>query len=189
MPTDLDPRVARSRAKVLDAATDLLVEAGARAVTVDAVARRSGVAKSTLYRHWESREDLLVDVMRANVPEIDPPAEGLGFEPSLRHLLRSLAATLAAPEWARIMPALISLQQQMPELKQLSDLDRHAKVTVLQEILVLGAEEGVVPAGLDAQRAAHFLIGPLVFANLSGHDDELDEIADEAVDRFIAAHR
>ena len=55
----MDPRVARSRASLLEAATDLLVDGGPRAVTVDAVSERSGVAKSTLYRHFPSRDDLV----------------------------------------------------------------------------------------------------------------------------------
>src|SRR5690606_191899 len=48
----LDARVARSRATVLRTATDLLVEGGPSAVTIDAIVARSGVAKSTIYRHW-----------------------------------------------------------------------------------------------------------------------------------------
>ena len=60
---DCDPRVARSRAAVISAATELLVDAGPNAVTIDAIVARSGVAKSTIYRHWASRDDVLLDVM------------------------------------------------------------------------------------------------------------------------------
>ena len=67
-----DPRVARSRAKLLAAATEILIETGPSSVTVDAVAERSGVAKSTLYRHWESRSALLVDVLRTHRPAWEP---------------------------------------------------------------------------------------------------------------------
>jgi AcrR family transcriptional regulator len=84
---------------LLTAATELLVEAGPRAVTVDAVAERSGVAKSTLYRHWNSRQSLLIDVMRSNVPEIAPPPPELDFERALRTLVHDVAATLVQPEW------------------------------------------------------------------------------------------
>ena len=52
----------RTREAVLTAATDLLVEGGPSAVTIDAVVARSGVAKSTIYRHWESRDEVLVAV-------------------------------------------------------------------------------------------------------------------------------
>ena len=64
----LDARVARSRAAVLRAATDLLVEGGPSAVTIDAIVVRSGVAKSTIYRHWASRDDVLLDVMESCAP-------------------------------------------------------------------------------------------------------------------------
>lgn len=54
----MDARVARTHAAVMQAATDLLVEGGPNAMTVDAVVARSGVAKSTVYRHWATRDDL-----------------------------------------------------------------------------------------------------------------------------------
>ena len=47
-----DPRPARSRARLLDAATALLRSGGPSAVTVDAVTRGANVARATLYRHF-----------------------------------------------------------------------------------------------------------------------------------------
>jgi AcrR family transcriptional regulator len=173
---------------LLTAATDLLVEAGPRAVTVDAVAERSGVAKSTLYRHWNSRQSLLIDVMRSNVPEIAPPPPELDFETALRTLVHDVAATLVQPEWSHIMPALISLRRQVPELRELSDSDRDAKTEVLAEVLQRGVDEGRLPDGLNPHHVGNVLIGPLVFAILEGHEDEAYEIARYTVDRFIASY-
>ena len=59
MSTRPDPRLARTRARALTAAYDLLLEVGFGQVTMDGVSARSGVAKSTLYRHWSTRDDLL----------------------------------------------------------------------------------------------------------------------------------
>ena len=50
-----DPRIERTRQVVLDAALALVAESGYGAVTIEAVAARSGVAKSTIYRHWPGR--------------------------------------------------------------------------------------------------------------------------------------
>ena len=61
---DRDPRVVRTREKVMSAAIDLLAESGYSGFSVDAIVRRSGVAKTTLYRHWPSRADLLVAVIK-----------------------------------------------------------------------------------------------------------------------------
>lgn len=187
--TDLDPRIARSRQRLLAAATDLLVEAGPRAVTVDAVSERSGVAKSTLYRHWDSRQALLIDVMRSNMPQPVEPDPTLGFEAALRALVGGLVDTFADPEWARILPALISLTQTMPELQELTDSDTEEKLQVLSRVLRLGVDEGVLPDDIDVQLVAHLLIGPVVFATLGGHRDELSDIADYSLDRFLRSYR
>lgn len=186
--TDADPRVARSRQKLLSAATDLLVEAGPRAVTVDAIADRSGVAKSTLYRHWDSREALLIDVMRANMPDVAPPPPGLGFEASLRALVVAVASTLAEPEWAGILPALISLRRQVPQLAELADSDRDAKTEVLTDVLMRGVDEGVLPDDLDPRLVANLLLGPVVLAVLTGQEAEAIAVGELAVERFVASY-
>lgn len=185
----VDPRIARSRRAVLAAATELLVEAGPRAVTVDAVAERSGVAKSTLYRHWESRTALLIDVMSCNVPEVAAPDPALGFHEALRALVRDVASTLGTPEWAALMPALMSLKQHMPELQQVSDDDREHKIGALAAVLDLGVAEGVLPPDLDASLVATVVIGPIVFTILGGGIADIDEVAEYSVERFIASYR
>ena len=56
---NVDPRVARTRATVLGAAIDLLAERGYSGFSVEGVVERTGIAKTTLYRHWPTRDDLL----------------------------------------------------------------------------------------------------------------------------------
>ena len=57
--TDIRPE---KRRKVLAAAYDLLTESGVRGVKVEHVARRSRIAKTTVYRYWPSREALLAEL-------------------------------------------------------------------------------------------------------------------------------
>lgn len=181
------PRAARSREKLVRAATDLLVESGTRAVTVDAVAERSGVAKSTLYRHWSSRDEMLTDVVRCSVPDLHAPDLGRGFAVALRQYIHDAANTLGDPEWSRIIPAMMSLRTTMPDLAAVVERDQSSKADVLESILDRGVEEGVVPPGADTDDAAHLLFGPLVFAAIMGDHERLDRLADVVVDRFIAS--
>ena len=58
-PGNTDPRPARSRARLIDAATALLRAGGPSAVTIDAVTRSANVARATLYRHFSSANDLM----------------------------------------------------------------------------------------------------------------------------------
>src|SRR3546814_12820926 len=65
--TELDPRVVRTGRHVLAAARTVLVEEGWQRVTVTRVADRSGYARTTLYRHWPQRLDLLRDLITDEV--------------------------------------------------------------------------------------------------------------------------
>ena len=82
----LDPRPARSRARLLDAATALLRSGGPSAVTIDAVTRSANVARATLYRHFSSANDLLAACFMSLIPPPPmPPEEG-----SLRERLTAI---------------------------------------------------------------------------------------------------
>ena len=56
-------RSERTEAAILAATRDLLAEGGVRELTVEGVAARSGVAKTTIYRRWRSRDDLALAVL------------------------------------------------------------------------------------------------------------------------------
>lgn len=178
----------RSRAKLLAAATDLLVEGGPKSVTVDAVSERSGVAKSTLYRHWRSVDELLVAVVRANVPEPAPVDLASGFEPALRGWVAHAVATLSAPDWPRVLSALLELRITSPDMAALLESDFDEKLSTVDAILALGAAEGAIPAGLDARLVMQTLVGPIVLAALSGDQEDAASLADFVTARFLGSY-
>ena len=57
------PRNASVDAAIIQAALEMLDEVGLQAVSMDGVAARAGVGKATIYRRWDSREDLLIDAV------------------------------------------------------------------------------------------------------------------------------
>ena len=183
-----DPRVARSQAKVMAAAREILVESGASALTVDAVAERSGVAKSTFYRHWPSRAALVHDVFREAMPTPRPVDESLPFDVRLRTYIRAVAASFADPDWTSILAELIALRREFPEIDELTQADRADKLEALGSLLAQGAAEGRIPAGLEPDTVAATLIGPSFMSALSGHPDRVLEAADYAVDRFLISY-
>src|SRR5215472_13287602 len=72
-----DPRVRRSRQAILDATRQLLARDGdVGSLTVEAVAARSGVAKTTIYRRWRDKWQLALDaVMLDMLPGFDDPVD------------------------------------------------------------------------------------------------------------------
>lgn len=184
-----DPRLVRSRTKLLDGATMLLVEGGADAVTVDAVSERSGVAKSTLYRHFPSRDDLLVEVLRHNMPALGLDLPDGDFESGLRLWLREAAGTMMDPQWARILPALMALKQTVPDIDELTEADRSVNLESLEAVLERGRVEGLLEADAEVDTILTLLAGPLLFAVLNDRAEELPDLAEEVADRFIASCR
>jgi AcrR family transcriptional regulator len=183
-----DPRIVRTRTTVLDAAADLLVEGGPGAVTMDAIVARSGVAKSTIYRHWPSRDDVLVDVFAACAPELGTPDESLPFADALRTIVSSIVAFLHDPRWARMVPALLMLKTHEDGVADIEQRMEKRQNEIVAEVLRRGIEEGTIRADVDTEEATAQIVGPLLFAHLTGIV-ELDEpFADRVVDAFIRAH-
>ena len=184
-----DPRLVRSRNKLLDGATALLVEGGADAVTVDAVSERSGVAKSTLYRHFPSRDDLLVEVLRHNMPQLEVDLDDCDFETGLRRWLREAYLSLMDPQWARILPALMALKLTVPDIDELTEADRSVNLESLETVLERGRAEGLLDADAEVDTVISLLVGPLLFAVLNDRADELPDLAEEVAVRFVASCR
>jgi AcrR family transcriptional regulator len=166
----VDPRVARTRATVLAAAIDLLAERGYSGFSVEGVVERTGVAKTTLYRHWPTRDDLLA----AAIAELDGTgADGTGPLPdtgSVRQdLLDLLARRVQAArtlQWERCMPALVEAAAHHPELAVLISRLTSQIFAQIETLLARAVERGELRHDLDPELAASALIGPIVFRRL-----------------------
>jgi AcrR family transcriptional regulator len=62
------PRREEAATNILDAALALLRAGGYRELTLDEVARRAGVAKTTIYRRWPSKAALAAEIVRTAAP-------------------------------------------------------------------------------------------------------------------------
>ena len=58
------PRSEEARRKALAAVVDVIVERGVANLSIEEVAARSGVAKTTIYRQWPERASLIIDAIR-----------------------------------------------------------------------------------------------------------------------------
>src|SRR6201987_4297343 len=100
----LDPRVLVSRERVVTPTLDLLTEAGLDELTIDDISRRSGVAKTTIYRHWPNRSALVIDACsRMTDGEQAPPDTG-SLEGDVRAILTDIGELLGTGRWSAIVP-------------------------------------------------------------------------------------
>lgn len=186
----MDPRVARSHAAVMDAARDLLVELGPDGLTVDAVVARSGVAKSTVYRHWKNRDDLVADVFADCMPSLEPAPADVPAVEALRSIVGQFARSFADPGWQRLLPAMILLKTQSDVMAHLNDEMRERQRELVTDVFRRCVDEGVLdPVVLEEpDRTGLRLIGPLLAAALVAEDGLDEAFVDEVVDRFVRGH-
>lgn len=194
-----DPRPARSRARLLDAATTLLRAGGPSAVTIDAVTRTANVARATLYRHFSSANDLMAAAFVSLLnPAPMPPAEG-----SLRD--RLIAVVVGWAESIAEVPAMVTAMTWMasgPDVGTYSEVqqsDSDAVGTLRSRIIQLyaapfdaildGAQAADELDEVDRMQTIALLIGPLIIGKLSTVADfDYRACAEAAVDGFLATH-
>ena len=160
-----DPRIERTRRVVLDAALDLLIERGYGDVTIEAVAARSGVAKSTIYRHWPSRTELVHDAFHELKPAMPVPADGSVRE-RLVVVLEHLARNVATSQWSACLPALINAAERDPAARELNSRLARTGRQSISGLLAEGVASGELPADLDTDLMAEALAGPIVLRRL-----------------------
>ncbi|MEU0882228.1 TetR/AcrR family transcriptional regulator [Lentzea sp. NPDC005914] len=107
------PRDPGNDAAILDAALDLLIERGADSASIEAIARRAGVAKVTVYRRWQSKQDLLMAALEhARNTNADTGTTG----DSIEAVVESTAELLSRPRFRALIARVIGASVDHPEL-------------------------------------------------------------------------
>jgi AcrR family transcriptional regulator len=162
------PRSDEARRKVLDAARDLIVERGVASLSIEEVAARSGVAKTTIYRHWPGRASLIIDTFNAQFEHIGIPDTG-----SLRRDLEAFFGAAMRADLsgnvARLMPSLIDAANRDPEMSVLLDRIGADRERVCATIVERARQRGELHpdfADLDTEQLVGVIVGPIVFQKL-----------------------
>lgn len=185
----VDPRVARTRHAVLAAAREVLHDEGWERVTLGRIAEHSGYARTTLYRHWPQRLDLLRDLIREQTRLAHTTPTG-DLRDDLVAELEAFRVAVTSTGLGRVM---IAVGQQAHDDAELADLNRSMRAEgarVLDEIVVHAVAAGELPRGLRADAAVAQLVGPVLFRYLFEDNDALDhEYVVSVVDWFLGAAR
>ena len=156
------PRSEEARRKALVAAAELIVERGVSSLSIEEVAARSGVAKTTIYRHWPERASLIIDTVRTTFEHVATPDTG-----SLRGDLSAFFGGLMRADLngkaGRIMPCLIDAAGRDPEIALLLERIGVERQQPVMLIVARAQERGELPAELDPAVVVGTIVGPIVF--------------------------
>jgi len=160
---------------ILAAALDLVVEVGCGDLTMEAVAARAGVGKSTVYRHWPGKLQLIEDAIRTLKAVVRPP-EGGTVRERVTALLVQVATGMADSTWSSCLPAIIDAAERDPEVlaihRRLAKERRQVLVDLLAEGVEAGEVSGLDPLGqpVDLHVLSECLIGPILVRRLLLHE-------------------
>jgi AcrR family transcriptional regulator len=177
-PSHENPRVERTKAKVLTVARELLSESGPMDLTFSALSQRSGVTRQTLYRHWPNRAALFVDIVLTG-PTASYPEGGSDARSVTVEFLQSLREGLTDVPRATAVLAIAAQADRDPEcaaaLEEIA-VDRRKALNAL----LTGSGRQV-----DEDEFAG-LCGPMLFRHLLVHGVATDTLIDRTVDAWLA---
>ncbi|UXA18924.1 TetR/AcrR family transcriptional regulator [Mycobacterium sp. SMC-4] len=191
-----DPRPARSRARLLDAATALLRSGGPGAVTIDAVTRHANVARATLYRHFSSGNDLVAAAFTSLIPPPPMPPESGDLRERLEAVVVGWAESIAEAPTLLTAMAWLSLGPDMTEMpnaagSQVLSLREHIaeQYSAPFDNVLDSADAAEQLQPVDREIALALLVGPLAFGRISTLPDfDYRAAAVAAVDGFLNSY-
>jgi AcrR family transcriptional regulator len=152
-----DPEADRS---IIAATLELIAEEGFDGLRVADVAERAGVAKTTMYRRWASKADLVVAALQS-APPLDPIDTGNLQSDLVDLLTQFLAVTRTAPV-AGLLAALAAERQREPALARVLDPFVAERMRPITQALQRAMARGEVLPDADLGLAAAMLGGTLV---------------------------
>ena len=181
----VDPRVERSRRVILEATLDELGEVGYGAMTIESVARRAGVGKATIYRHWQGKLDLLGDALETLKRPIPPPTEGLAARTDRgaargvgRHAGRVPVVERACPRSSTPRRATTTVQQFHHQFVA-------ARRQIMVDLIAEGIAAGELSADLDPVLTSEVLAGPIFYRRLMTGEPFAPTLARQIVDLVL----
>jgi AcrR family transcriptional regulator len=172
---------------VLAATLEEVAARGGR-FSVEGVAARAGVHKTTVYRRWPTRRALLLDALleRSSV-EVPMPDTG-SVEADLRALMRAIVANLRSPVASGVVRALVD-EPDDPDLRAAALSFWRERFSLVAGVIARAAERGEVAREVDPDLLIELLIGPIYLRLLVTLEPFDDAYADRVVEMVLRACR
>ena len=185
---DVDGRIRKSRDRVLTTAFDLLSQSGIGGFSVDEVARRSGVAKTTIYRHWPSREALVLDAASRISAEQAVPDSG-SLDDDVTAILLNLGHLLGTARWSSVVPSIVDVAERDPEFADVHGEIQRGHAAPLREVLERAVARDDLPATADVSGMISALVGPLYYRRWFSREAISDDFVETIVRNVLGNTR
>ncbi|MCB5164506.1 TetR/AcrR family transcriptional regulator [Streptomyces bambusae] len=182
-------RTARVRAAVLEAAGDLIVEAGLTGLDLAEVARRAGVGKTTVYRRWATTTGLVADLLAHMAEESVPRTETGSLDGDLLANAELVRATLSDPRQGALFKAVIAAAATDPRTADALHRFYRIRVAEWAPCVTTAVARGELPAGTDPAEVIRAVSAPLYYRLLTTPEPLTPDLAATAARATAAAAR
>jgi AcrR family transcriptional regulator len=183
------PRDPRTQLEILKAAAEILVEDGYRGLTMEGLATRAGVGKTTIYRRWKSLAELISDLLEAANDAWPMPGIADGtISDDLSQLYRNWVSGMSGA--GKIIPIFIAEAVQNPELAQLL----HERFVLPRRRLAIAMidrakSRGEVASTIDSQSIIDLFMGRMWYRQLVTGEPVLLEDEDKVIQILLSGLR
>ena len=161
----VDPRIERTKSVVLRAAFEVIGDLGFGGATIDAIAQRSGVARSTIYRHWPDRDDLLIESMAHMVGTVESVTTG-NLHDDLIALALQIGVVLSTEPIGSVVASIITESRRDESLDQLRARFVDHRKHEGSALVAAAIERGELPETTDPLEVAEDLAARVFFQAL-----------------------
>ncbi|MFI7636770.1 TetR/AcrR family transcriptional regulator [Nonomuraea sp. NPDC049400] len=185
----LGGRSARVRDAVRQATLAELAEHGYSGLTVENVAIRSGVHKTTVYRRWGSAEGLIADALELAREEPWPLPDTGSLREDLREIAGLVRSGFADPVAGPISAAFVSAAVQSTGPAQALHAFFAARHEQAAEVVRRAVARGELPADTDVADVIRTAVAPIYYRLFITHESVTERDAERAADAALAAAR
>jgi len=148
----------------LAAAADVLADLGYHGFAIETVAARAGVAKTTIYRRWAGRDELVLDAINAIKGPPPELPEG-SVRDQMLFLVERTRRSWTNSQHGRMMRRLAADGSAQPELyRMFRDRVVAPRQVALRAVLRRGIDEGLIRPDVDVAGVIDMLIAPVIMA-------------------------
>ncbi len=156
-------QIERTRDRVLSSAAQLLARDGYRATNIERIANCSGVARSTIYRHWKSYAEVAMAAFERSLGEQMPVPDHGSVQADLRAVYMQMIGALEKTSWGRTVPAMVEAALQDADFAGLLHAYVDARRDVLRTVLERGAARGDIPPVTNVDDLLDPIVGALYY--------------------------
>jgi AcrR family transcriptional regulator len=157
------PRSGRLHQAILETAFNLVLDMGFRAVSIEAIAAKTGVGKTTIYRRWPNKAAVIMDAftMKVGSGSLFPKASSV--TESIRLQMRAMARSFRGGDGA-LVKALLAEAQFDPELaKAFRERWTLPRRKLARSVIDEAIRQGELRSDIDPEDAIDLLYAPIYY--------------------------